>query len=134
ASSTAFLLHEVVGDAKRHHQQYLCDTSLSRRDLSQYSEAVRKVLEQFPDSEFMERDQYQDFIDGHGFRRTLLCRDDIRLNRRPDAASMPHFCFAVAATPVGEINFADASNAEFKMPQGDTLATPHALGKAAFQH
>jgi hypothetical protein len=35
---------------------------------------------------------------------------------------------------VGEINFADASNAEFKTPQGDTLATPHALGKAAFQH
>jgi hypothetical protein len=134
ASSTAFLLHEVVGDAKRHHLQYLCDTSLSRRDLSQYSEAVRKVLEQFPDSEFMERDQYQDFIDGHGFRRTLLCRDDIRLNRRPDAASMRHFCFASAATPVGEINFADASNAEFKTPQGDTLATPHALGKAAFQH
>jgi SAM-dependent methyltransferase len=134
AGSTAFLLHEVVATARIHHLQYLCDAKMSRRDLSHYSDAVKKVLGQFPDNEFMERDQYQDFIDGHGFRRTLLCRSDIRLNRSPDANSMKSFCFASSAKPVGDITLRDASTAEFKTPKGDTLATPHPLSKAAIAH
>ena len=57
--STPFLLHQVVADAQQHGLQYLCDASLSRRDLSKYSGAAREVLERFPDDEFMARDQFR---------------------------------------------------------------------------
>ena len=75
----AFLLHEVAEDASRHGLQYLGDADFSRRYLAGYSEEVRATLQRFPESEFMARDQYQDFIDGNGFRRTLLCHDSISL-------------------------------------------------------
>jgi SAM-dependent methyltransferase len=132
--STAFLLHRVVADAQRHGLQYLCDASVSRRDLSKYPDQVREVLERFPDDEFMARDQFQDFFDGHGFRRTLLCHRDIKLERRPAPDHLARFHLAGSARPVDpEMDPAAAGAAEFKTDTGESLATDHPLSKAALR-
>lgn len=134
-NSTPFLLHQVVGAAKRHGLQYLCDSTFSRRDLHAYPEDARRVLAGFPASEFMARDQYQDFIDGHGFRHTLLCRADIKLDRTIDANKLRRFALAASLSSVaGEFNAADAGTVEFKTEKGHTLATDHRLSKAALLH
>jgi len=130
--STPFLLHQVVADAQQHGLQYLCDASLSRRDLSKYSGAAREVLERFPDDEFMARDQFQDFIDGHGFRRTLLCHGNIALRRKLEPALLKHFYLASSARPVDPAMDPNATGiAEFKIESGASLATDHRLSKAA---
>jgi SAM-dependent methyltransferase len=131
-NGTAFLLHQVVDHAQDHGLQYLCDASFSRRDLNRHPEAARNVLAQFPDAEFMARDQYQDFIDGYGFRRTLLCRADVRLNRAIEPDCVTRFHLAGSAVPVSDaFDPSDAGTAEFKLENGYTMATDHQLSKAA---
>ena len=130
--TTPFLLHEVASQAERHGLQYLSDAFLSRRDLRAYPEKTRAILASFPDSEFMARDQYQDFIDGHGFRRTLLCHTGVKLNRKVDPDCVVRFHLASSAAPmVGEIDPAAAGAVEFKTEHDHTLATDHLLTKAA---
>jgi SAM-dependent methyltransferase len=131
-SATAFLLHQVVAHAETHGLQYLSDATFSRRDLNRHPEGVRELLAQFPDEEFLTRDQYQDFIDGYGFRSTLLCRAGIQLNRTLDCNCITRFHLASSAVPVTEAFDPDeAGAAEFKLDNGATIATDHRLGKAA---
>jgi SAM-dependent methyltransferase len=134
-NGTAFLLHQVVDHAQAHGLQYLCDASFSRRDLNRHPEGARNVLAQFPDEEFTARDQYQDFIDGYGFRRTLLCRADVRLNRAVEPNCVTRFHLASSAAPVSDtFHPSDAGAAEFKLENGYTMVTDHPLSKAALFH
>jgi methyltransferase-like protein len=134
-NGTAFLLHQVVDHAQAHGLQYLCDATFSRRDLNRHPEGARNVLAQFPDSEFMARDQYQDFIDGYGFRRTLLCRADVRLNRAVEPNYVTRFHLACSAAPASDpFDPSDTGAAEFKLDDGYTMVTDHPLGKAALFH
>jgi SAM-dependent methyltransferase len=77
----AFHLYQVVERAKLHGLQYLSDADFARGNVDRYSDGVRAVLQSFPEDELVARNQYQDFIDGFGFRRTLLCHDDVALQR-----------------------------------------------------
>jgi methyltransferase-like protein/2-polyprenyl-3-methyl-5-hydroxy-6-metoxy-1,4-benzoquinol methylase len=130
-----FLLHQVVADAERHGLQYLCDSSLWRRSLDRVAENMRGLLSQFNASAYMARDQYHDFIDGHGFRRTLLCHGDISLDRDLQPGCIKRFYFASSAAPSEtDIDPATTGNVEFKTKIGDTLASKHPLSKAALLH
>jgi SAM-dependent methyltransferase len=131
----AFLLHQVVDAAGRHQLQYLCDVMLSRRDLEGYPDSVKNVLGQFSDSRYMERDQFQDFVDGHGFRRTLLCHRDVRLDRKIDPNCIRRFYISGSLAPIaGDIDLAGTEPADFKTPKGHTLGINHLLSKAAIVH
>lgn len=132
--ATAFLLHKFVEDAATHGLQYLCDANFPRRDLAKYPDAVRDVLAGFPDNEFVARDQFQDFIDGHGFRTTLLCRADIKLQRTLDPDCVARYYIAGSCRPVDPAMEPNAEGvAEFKTETGDALATDHRLTKAALR-
>lgn len=128
----AFLLHEVAEDAARQGLQYLGDSDFSRRYLAGYSEEVRTTLQRFPDSEFMARDQYQDFIDGNGFRRTLLCHDNISLSRQIDTDFVTRFYLLSATKPVqAEGCVTDDSTMEFESQDGSSVTVSNPLLKAA---
>lgn len=132
--ATAFLLHKFVADAQAHGLQYLCDANVPRRDLAKYGDSIKAVLAGFPDDEFLARDQIQDFIDGHGFRTTLLCRGEIALQRKltPDLVARYHI--AGSCRPVDAGMDPNATGvAEFTTERGDTLATDHRLTKAALR-
>jgi SAM-dependent methyltransferase len=130
----AFLLHRVVADANRHGLQYLGDANLARRDVQRHPESARAVLEQFPDDQFLARDQYQDFIDGYGFRRTLLCRGSVALRRKLEPDCIKGFHLACSAAPALQPMNPDAAGVvEFKGDDGLSLATDHRPTKAALQ-
>ena len=111
----AFLLHQVVERAQTVGLQYLGDASFARGDVGRYPDNVRAVLQSFPGEERVARDQYQDFIDGYGFRRTLLCHADVALRRdiSPDFFRRCHFTSASALVE-------DQSDAkkQSELPQG----------------
>ncbi|MEA2838600.1 MAG: hypothetical protein QOD89_3150 [Bradyrhizobium sp.] len=129
----AFLLHRVVEHAARHGLQYLSDAEFSRRNLAGYPEQVRAVLQRFPDDEFMARDQYQDFVDGHGFRRTLLCHGGLPLRRRVDMDFVRQFYLLGTTDPVdGAFCLTDQSDMQFRTQEGSTLGVSHPLLKSAY--
>ena len=129
----AFLLHRVAGEAARHGLQYLGDAEFSRRNLAGYSAEVRATLERFPDSEFLARDQYQDFIDGNGFRRTLLCHDSVALQRQVPLDFVTRFYLSSTAAPVADdFCLTDMSPMDFKTQDGSTLTVSNPLLKAAY--
>jgi hypothetical protein len=119
--SRAFLLHEVVAAAERHGLQYLCDATMHRRALVNYPEKVKTIFEAFSDDQFMERDQYHDFVDGQGFRRTLLSHSGVHLDRKVDLSTMTRFHFASALAPASaRFKLEEPGTAEFGTePRGD---------------
>jgi methyltransferase-like protein/ubiquinone/menaquinone biosynthesis C-methylase UbiE len=122
--ATAFLLHEVVGHASSHGLQYLSDADFSRRNLAQYSDSVQEALRGFPATELVARDQFQDFIDGIGFRRTLLCHGDIALQREIDADFITRFHLLSSTAPVNkDFDVTDTSPVEFKTQGGSNVIT-----------
>lgn len=132
-TAEAFLLNQVVEFAAGHGLQYLSDAEFSRRNLAGYSDEVRAVLQGFPDLEFMARDQYQDFIDGFGFRRTLLCHGDVPLQRKLDMDFVRRFHLLSSTEPVtSEFCLTDASELEFKTQEGSSLRVSHPLLKSAY--
>ena len=129
----AFLLHQVVEHAGRHGLQYLSDAEFSRRNLAGYSEEVRSALQRFPDGEFMARDQYQDFVDGHGFRRTLLCHAGLTLQRKVDMDFVRQFYLLSTTDPVdGDSCLTDDSDMQFRTQEGSTLRVSHPVLKSAY--
>src|SRR6185312_10309608 len=98
----AFLLHQVVERAQLHGLQYLSDTDFARGCLNRYPDAVRSVLAGFPNEEIVARDQYQDFIDGFGFRRSLLCHGNVALQRALSPDFMRRCHFTSASSAVGD--------------------------------
>jgi methyltransferase-like protein/trans-aconitate methyltransferase len=128
----AFLLHEVVELAGSHGLQYLSDADFSRRNLAGYSEEVRATLQRFPETEFMARDQYQDFIDGNGFRRTLLCHDNVSLSRQTDLDFVTRFYLLSTTSPVDpDACVTDDSAMEFENEDGSRITVTNSLLKAA---
>lgn len=129
----AFLLHRVVEHAGQHGLQYLSDAEFSRRNLAGYPEEVRAALQRFPDDEFMARDQYQDFVDGHGFRRTLLCHSGLTLRRKVEMDFVRSYFLLSTTDPVeGDFCLTDASDMQFRTQEGSTLSVSHPLLKSAY--
>jgi methyltransferase-like protein/trans-aconitate methyltransferase len=130
--NTAFTLSEVVAAAERHGLQYLSDATFHRADLQRLPEPARKLLEQFPESEFVAREQYQDFIEGHSFRRSLLCRDDVVLHRKLKQDCVRRFHLAAEAIPAETpVDFRADGVTSFKIGREGGLSTGHRLSKAA---
>jgi len=134
-TSTAFLLREVVDAAGRHGLQYLSDATFARADLQHHAGPVVEVLDRLCGDDIVTRHQYQDFIEGHGFRRTLLCHGGISLRRSVDPTCVKRYRLATSARPVAEgIDPATHDVASFRTQTGATISTDHRLGKAAILH
>ena len=68
----------------------------------------------------MAREQYQDFIDGNGFRRTLLCHDNVRLRRTIDLTFETRFHLLCGLHPVDpKYCLTDKSPMQFQTQKGE---------------
>jgi hypothetical protein len=114
-AAQAFLLYQVVERAQLHGLQYLSDADFARSGLDRYPDGVRSVLQGFPNEELVARHQYQDFIDGFGFRRTSLCQDDVMLRRTVPPDFMRRCYFTSASSPLeGKSDPTDGSELQFE--------------------
>lgn len=132
ASAEAFLLHRFVEGAEEHGLQYLGDVDFARQDMTNYSEAARFTLLSFPEEALTARDQYQDFIDGSGFRRTLLCHDDVKLRRTLADDFVKRFFLSAPMKSKIDDAPADGEAETFQASYKTSVEVSAPLAKAAF--
>jgi methyltransferase-like protein/2-polyprenyl-3-methyl-5-hydroxy-6-metoxy-1,4-benzoquinol methylase len=140
SGAEAFFLHQVVEAASRNGLQYLADATSpiltgALVELQGEPEPVRKLLMQIPETEWVAREQYLDFVKGRMFRETLLCHQEVELERPLDLGRIKHFQFSSDIMPASaDLDLHKMGLAEFKTRAGQKIRTDHQLARAAFLH
>ncbi|MGA9997105.1 MAG: methyltransferase regulatory domain-containing protein, partial [Pyrinomonadaceae bacterium] len=100
-----------------------------------YPPQVAETLRGLAQKHIVLKEQYLDFLKCRRFRQTLLCHDDVAIDRSPKPEILTNLYFASIARPVSEhpeIN--SKSVEEFRGAKGGRMATDFPLAKAAMLH
>lgn len=95
----AFTVREVLTDAARHGLKFLAEASFP----NQFGTArgpAQQLLAQITADDPLEREQSLDLLIARSFRETLLCRDDVALQREITAASLAPYHLSADVRPV----------------------------------
>src|SRR3972149_1092650 len=110
--------YRFMEHAEKHGLQYLSEANFYDMQESFPSE-VTNTLRSLSKDNIVLKEQYLDFLKCRRFRRTLLCRQGVKLNRIPQPEQMIDFYIASEAEE------------EFRNAQGASMKTGHPLAKAA---
>ncbi|MCU1274912.1 MAG: Methyltransferase type 12 [Bryobacterales bacterium] len=120
--------YEFIAQAQLHRLQYLGEADFHEMQDDIYPESVIDQLRRFAGSNFVFKEQYQDFIKGRRFRQTLLCREEVTVDRRIRPEQITSYYVASQARPVLA---GDGSLEEFRGPHGASMKTDYPPAKAA---
>jgi SAM-dependent methyltransferase len=125
-----YYFHEFAALAGQHGLQFLAEAEFSAMQDWMYprsvADAVRKI------SDIVQREQYLDFLKCRRFRKTLLCRRELRLERELKPALLRRFRIASQAQPQSDSPDLGAGAVEgFTSPHGPVMQFDHPLAKAA---
>jgi len=123
---------EFVRRASAHGLQFLSEADSS--DLTQSSELsaeTKEALDSVPD--VIEREQYYDYLTSRGFRRTLLCRANLQVDRSIPASRLRTLHFATAMKAPDNAAEALTTNEpmEFGSEGGGSITVNQSFVKAA---
>ena len=121
--------HEFVVHAARHGLQYLAEADFFEMQTGVLPEAVSDELLHVEDP--IRREQYLDFVKGRMFRQTLLCREEIEVDRSPQPLVIEPLAVSSPAQPTGGPD--RAGRVTFEGPAGSTLTTDHPLVTGALE-
>lgn len=124
--------HQFVQRAKCHNLQYLAEAEFRANLLiTSLPVEVVKTLQAMA-SDLIELEQYLDFLYNRTFRQTLLCRQEVDLNRRLKPELLTHLYVASRAEVVSpESDLQAIAATQFRSFDAVTLSTAHPLSKAA---
>ena len=88
-----FYFHEFAAQSQAAGLQYLGDVQFSRMLGKFLPQNAQDALTGLP---IIQHEQYMDFLHNHAFRRTLLCHDNVALDRNLRADIMREFQFGMA--------------------------------------
>lgn len=111
---------EFVRRASGHGLQFLSESDLTDFDNSDFAPDAREALAQIDD--VVRREQFFDFLSMRGFRRTLLCRSEVALDRSIPLESLKKLHYGAqlqcSAPTVDLVTYAPF---EFKSPGGTSV-------------
>lgn len=123
--------HQFAERAARHGLQYLSETEFSAMVGSNLPPEVAKMIGKTAKN-VVDLEQYIDFVRNRTFRRTLLCHDDVVLQRRLKPDVIKAFYLASQAKPVSDdADIHSVSVVKFRGPGKAVLSTDHPITKAA---
>lgn len=139
----AFLLHdELEGDndpvyfhqfaerAARHGLQYLVEADFPSVFPDNFSADAKQALQKMA-QDIIEMEQYMDFLRNRMFRQTLLCHDDVTIQRTLMPERVRGLYIGSRARPVAaHPDIHTVSVGQFRSPDGATLSTDHPVSKA----
>ena len=126
--------HQFVERAKRHHLGYLGDAefhTMAGHDLpAKTMDTLRQIA---PD--LVRTEQYMDFVRNRLFRRTLLCREGVSLDRRVTGVRLPGLWVSapLQPEPAGESASGEPAPA-YRHPVAGTIRVGSRLVCAALEH
>lgn len=120
--------YEFIAQAHQHRLQYLGEADFHEMQDDIYPDSVIDRMQRFAASNIVFKEQYLDFIKGRLFRQTLLCREEVALDRGIRPEQITSYYVASQARPVLA---GDGSLEEFRGPHGASMKTDYAPAKAA---
>lgn len=111
---------EFVKRAGAHGLQFVSEADPTDFQHADFAPDTREAVAQIADA--VEREQFFDFLTLRGFRRTLLCRDDLVLDRTLpiDRLRGLHYSASLKGTPA-EPDLAGFAPTEFVAPNGSSV-------------
>jgi SAM-dependent methyltransferase len=127
---------EFASHARRHRLQFLAEANVHEMQPQAYPLEIARQVWRLANESVVQKEQYLDFLRNRRFRQTLLCREDVRLDRllKPEVLRGLHFGFP--ARPFAQRPDVDSPGVvvEFRGRGDSTLSTDHPLAKAAMLH
>ncbi len=122
--------HEFAARSQAAGLQYLGDVDFSRM-LAKF--LPKKARDALTGLSMMQQEQYMDFLRNRSFRRTLLCHDDVALNRDLQADIMRKFHFRLTALmPEDQIDLASDEPVSIKSEE-HKISSGEPVVKASLQ-
>jgi methyltransferase-like protein/ubiquinone/menaquinone biosynthesis C-methylase UbiE len=130
ASSDTYLFHEYLEDVNRPLYLHQFVERAGMHGLQYLGDAKLRTIAPLA-ADRVQREQYVDVVVNRSFRRSLLCREDVRLDPAVGAASL-RACHAVARLrPVSAAPEVESDRVEaFRSPSGRLWSTGNQLDKA----
>ena len=124
--------HEFLEHGRQYKLAYLGEADFFEMRDDAYPEPVSDTLRRFAEMDVVLKEQYLDFMKGRRFRQTLLCREEVVLDRQIRPERITEFYLASAARP-GSSEASPESLEEFRGPRGAALKTDYEPAKAALR-
>jgi methyltransferase-like protein len=132
ANNAAFYFFDFIEKARKHGLQYLSEADFYEMQDHIYPENVTERLRRFAGDDVILREQYLDFIKGRTFRQTLLCREEVAVDRTVGPRQARRMHFASLARPVsGQPDLTSGTLEEFRGSRGAALKTDYPPAKSA---
>lgn len=125
--------HEFANKLAVNGLQYLGEADFSTMVSTNFSPDIAKTLNELGAHDILAMEQYMDFVRCRYFRKTLLCRANIRLNRAIDASIVKNLLLAGDATPTGEPNLDPSRRVSYQAPGGGAITCGSPLTKLALR-
>jgi SAM-dependent methyltransferase len=124
--------HEFVARATPHGLRYVGEAQPTTMLPGEFPPEVERTLRQMAEDE-VQFEQYLDFLRNRTFRRTLLCHDDVSLQRAWSGAQFQGLFLSSRSQQVDEQeSLVDPDVvARFRNPRGSVLSASHPLVKGA---
>jgi methyltransferase-like protein/SAM-dependent methyltransferase len=126
--------HQFVKQAAAHRLQYLGEADASNMSTHGLSLQVEQIMARLAE-DWVQRQQYLDFVRNRQFRESLLCHDDVVLDwdRRFDNLGR-YFLASVAMPTAPPVDIHSLSSVEFRGRGPGGLTTAYPIVKAALQY
>jgi methyltransferase-like protein len=136
ATNFPLYFHEFASHARRHRLQFLAEANIHEMQPQAYPPEVARQVWQLANESVVQKEQYLDFLRNRRFRQTLLCHEDVPLDRMLQREILRTLHLGSSARPVVERPNVDAPGIveEFRGRGDSTMSTDHPLAKAAMLH
>lgn len=127
--------HEFARRLAVNGLQYLGDADFSTMVSSNFSAEVAKTLHELGAHDIVQMEQYMDFVRCRYFRKSLICRSGVRLNRTLTPAVVKDLLLASDAAPVASAQWAldPAQTMSFESAGGYKISCKSPLTKTALR-
>jgi methyltransferase-like protein/SAM-dependent methyltransferase len=130
-----FYFHEFLADASRYGLQYVSEARLSAMQTGAFPAEVSDRIRSLSQGDDLAREQYVDFLKLNTFRQTLLCRAELRLERRIDAAHVLKMSASSDVQPSSpHPDLRSTAAEEFQFRSTGKITSNHPITKAALAH
>jgi methyltransferase-like protein/SAM-dependent methyltransferase len=126
-----FYLYEFLADAQRHGLQFLGEATSSDLNLEKLTPQATQKMAELEAGDLVAWEQFKDFLVATGFRRTLLCRADVKLTAELLVERVRQLYLMCDAVRVKETESPGTKGTVFRRPRGDELATSDPAFEAA---